>query len=58
METYVDDNNGNLSQITDRRGQETSISYDVLNRPETVAIDAGNRLTQLVDSFNGTISEV
>jgi RHS repeat-associated protein len=72
MESYVYDGNGNLTQFTDRRGEVTSYTYDNLNRRTFAGFntttgptyestinntyDAGNRLTQAVDSVTGTIS--
>ena len=70
-ESYQYDGNGNLTQFTDRRGKVTTYSYDNLNRrtfagfgmqagptyESTVnyAYDAGNRMTQAVDSVTGTL---
>ena len=55
------DQNGNPRQVRDRKGQVTNTTYDPLNRPKvvtwadssttTLTWDAGNRLTQLVDSI-------
>ena len=69
--SYQYDLNGNLSQFTDRRGKVDSYSYDGINRltfagygttagptyesTVTNTYDAGNRLTQTVDSITGTI---
>jgi RHS repeat-associated protein len=66
------DANGNLIQFTDRRGKVSKFNYDGLGRrtfagygwttgstyESTVsfAYDAGNRLTQAVDSLSGTIT--
>lgn len=63
---------GNLLQFTDRRGKVTTFNYDSLNRLSFVGYgtqpgptyestvnytyDAGNRLTQAVDSLSGTIT--
>jgi len=71
QESYQYDLDGNLSQFTDRRGKVAAFSYDGLNRmtfagygmmagptyESTVSntYDAGNRLTQTVDSISGTI---
>lgn len=71
-ESYQYDQNGNLSQFTDRRGKVTTYMYDNLNRrifagfgtqagptyESTINYtwDAGNRLTQVVDSVTGTIT--
>ena len=71
-ESYSYDGNGNLTQFTDRRGKVTAYTYDNLNRKTfagfnkvtgpaydstiTNTYDAGNRLTQSVDSVTGTIS--
>jgi len=64
--SYVYDNNGNLSRLTDRKSQVTSYTYDALNRLTLVTYadnsttsyiyDGGNRLTQMVDSISGTIT--
>jgi RHS repeat-associated protein len=66
QESYVYDNNGNLSQFTDRKSQATSYTYDALNRrtgvtyagpsTTTYTYDKGNRLTSTVDSISGTIT--
>lgn len=71
FESYQYDGNGNLIQFTDRRGDVTKFSYDALNRrtfagfgytgssyESTISygFDAGNRLTQSVDSVTGTIT--
>jgi len=61
-----------VTQFTDRRGKVTTFSYDALNRKTfagfgtqagptyestvTYSYDAGNRLTQAVDSVTGTIT--
>jgi RHS repeat-associated protein len=71
-ESYAYDNNGNLLQFTDRRGKVSTYTYDDLNRRTfagfgtaagptyestiSYSYDAGNRLTQAVDSVTGTIS--
>jgi RHS repeat-associated protein len=71
-ESYQYDGMGNLTQATDRRGKVTTHSYDGLNRKTFAGFgtqagpsyestisntyDAGNRLTQTVDSVAGTIS--
>ncbi len=71
-ESYSYDSNGNLTHFTDRRGKVTTYTYDNLNRETfagfntvsgpaydstiTNTYDAGNRLTQTVDSVTGTIS--
>jgi RHS repeat-associated protein len=69
-ENYQYDGNGNVSLFTDRRGKITAYSYDGLNRQVFVGygqngssyestvvntFDAGDRLTQAVDSITGTI---
>jgi RHS repeat-associated protein len=71
QENYRYDSAGNLTQFTDRRGKLTAFQYDALNRSifsgfgqsgasyeSTVGYtyDAGNRLTQTVDSITGTIT--
>jgi len=72
QENYQYDLNENLSQFTDRRGKVSVFSYDGINRETfagygmttgptyestvTNTYDAGNRLTQAVDSISGTIS--
>ena len=70
-ESYGYDGNSNLTNYTDRRGTVDNFSYDGLNRrtfaylgqngsqyQDTInySWDAGNRLTQAVDSVAGTIS--
>ncbi len=65
----VYDKDGNLTQLTDRRGKVSTFAYDVLNRgtqakygvvgataQSTIdyTYDNGNRLTQVVDSADGT----
>ena len=70
-ETYDYDGNGNLIQRTDRRGKTTIYQYDGLNRRTFAGYgrsgnayestinyvwDAGNRMTQAVDSIAGTIA--
>jgi RHS repeat-associated protein len=65
----VYDKNGNVTQITDRRGKVAKFTYDPLNRrtrakygvvggtaESTVdfTFDNGNRLSQVVDSADGT----
>jgi RHS repeat-associated protein len=71
-ESYQYDGMGNLTQFTDRRGKVTTYTYDGLNRKTFAGFgaqtgpsyestisntyDAGNRLTQAVDSVAGTIS--
>ncbi|MFZ3381057.1 MAG: RHS repeat-associated core domain-containing protein [Candidatus Acidiferrales bacterium] len=71
-ESYQYDTNGNLTQFTDRRGKATTYMYDNLNRRTFAGFgtqagptyestinytwDAGNRLTQIVDSVTGTIT--
>jgi RHS repeat-associated protein len=71
-ESYQYDGNGNVTQFTDRRGKVTTYSYDNLNRrtfagfgtqagptyESTISYtyDAGNRMTQAVDSITGTLS--
>jgi len=64
-ETFQYDGNGNLIQHTDRKGQVTTFSYDGLDRligttgvgyTVTRTWDAGNRLTQVVDSVGGTVA--
>lgn len=71
-ESYHYDFNGNLVQFTDRRGTVTTYGYDGLDRrtfagfntqsgptyDSTIGYtyDAGNRLTQVVDSVAGTFS--
>lgn len=57
----------NLATVTDRKGQITTYQYDVLDRPSvttyhggttstTYTFDAGDRLTQVVDTVSGTIT--
>src|SRR5205809_5912665 len=65
-ESYVYDNNGNLTTFTDRKSQITTTTYDALDRRALVTYndnsttsytyDAGNRITQIVDSIGGTIT--
>ena len=70
IEVYSFDDNNNLVQFVDRRGTVRAYNYDGLNRPVFVGFgqsgsgyessisydwDAGNRLTQAVDSIAGTI---
>jgi RHS repeat-associated protein len=71
-ESYQYDGNGNLTQFTDRRGKISVFAYDGINRKTlagygettgptyestvTNTYDAGNRLTQTVDSISGTIT--
>jgi YD repeat-containing protein len=60
------DANSNLSQVTDRKSQVITFTYDGLDRrtvatypgPGTVTTtyDAGNRVTQVVDTAAGTIT--
>jgi len=67
VEQYAYDLNGNLVQVTDRRGQMTRFEYDALNR-RTRAIypdsqsdytyDAAGRLSRSDDSVSGTITFV
>lgn len=70
-ESYQYDTNGNVTQFTDRRGKVTTYAYDNLNRRTFAGFgtqagptyestinytwDAGNRLTNIVDSVTGTI---
>jgi YD repeat-containing protein len=64
-ESYAYDLNGNLTQVTDRKGQVTGYAYDRLERLTTTTYadtsttthtyDAGDRLTQVADSVAGTI---
>lgn len=70
QESYQYDLAGNLTQFTDRRGEVSVYNYDGLNRlifagygmtagptyesTTTNTYDAGNRLTQSVDSVGGT----
>jgi RHS repeat-associated protein len=71
QESYSYDLNGNLSNFTDRKNQITAYTYDGINRVTTVGFgaqngqyastinyqyDAGNRVTQAVDSISGTIT--
>jgi len=72
QESYVYDDDGNVTQFTDRRGKVATFTYDGLNRRTfagygmtsgptyestvTSTYDAGNRLTQVVDSITGTIT--
>ena len=52
--------------MTDRKSQDTSYSYDALDRLSQVTFgdastitytyDAGDRMTQIADSANGTIT--
>jgi RHS repeat-associated protein len=68
---YTFDGNSNLISHTDRRGQMSSYQYDGLNRRTLAGFgqngsnyqssivytwDAGNRLTQILDSIAGTIT--
>ena len=71
-ESYQYDGDGNLTQFSDRRNEVTTYTYDNLNRrafsgfntqagptyESTInyTYDAGNRLTQAVDSVTGTIA--
>jgi RHS repeat-associated protein len=71
-ESYQYDGNGNQTQFTDRRGKVAVFTYDGINRQTfagygqttgptyestvTNTYDAGNRLTQAVDSISGTIT--
>jgi len=58
---------GNVLTATDRKSQVTTYHYDALNRPSlityaggstvTPTYDAGNRLTQVVDSVSGVESD-
>jgi YD repeat-containing protein len=67
-ESYLYDNNGNLRQVTDRKGQLTTYTYDALDRLTQVTYadtsttvytyDAGDRLTQIADSLAGAITRV
>jgi RHS repeat-associated protein len=73
QESYQYDQNGNTTQFTDRRGKVTAYSYDGLQRlsfkgfgtqpgptyESTISYtyDAGNRLTQTVDTAGGTIND-
>ena len=69
-ESYTYDGDGNLTGWTDRRGKVTVYQYDALNRRTFAGFgqngsnyestindtwDAGNRLTEAVDSISGTI---
>ena len=72
MEGNPNDLNGNVTQLTDRKGQVTTITYDGLNRPTFVGygtqpgpayqstvnytFDTGSRLTGVTDSITGSIS--
>lgn len=66
-ETATYDGMSNLATVTDRKGQITTYQYDVLDRPSvttyhggttssTYTFDAGDRLTQVVDTVSGTIT--
>ena len=70
-ESYSNDGNGNLIQHVDRRGKVTVYQYDALNRRTfagfgqnggtyessiSYAYDAGDRLTETIDSIAGTIA--
>jgi RHS repeat-associated protein len=64
-ETFVYDGRGNLTSHTDRKDQTTTFAYDALNRRiattgqgYTVGYtwDAGNRLTEVVDSVGGAVT--
>jgi RHS repeat-associated protein len=72
QESFQYDQNGNLAQGTDRGGKVTVLKYDNLNRPvfagfganggsfeSTISYkyDAGGRVSSLVDSISGTITE-
>ena len=72
IESSQYDGVGNLFQFTDRRNKVTTITYDALDRLSFVGYgtqsgptyestvsntyDAGNRITQVVDSITGTIT--
>ena len=55
VETYTHDNNGNVTTVTDRKGQITTYTYDPLNRRTNrtfqddsstkYTYDVGNRVT-------------
>jgi YD repeat-containing protein len=71
IESYGYDGNGNLTGHTDRRGKTTVYQYDGINRRKfagygftgtsyqstgSYQFDAGDRITQIVDSLAGTTS--
>jgi RHS repeat-associated protein len=71
QESYQYDGIGNPTQFTDRRGKVSKFTYDALNRrtfagfgqsggsyESTInyTFDAGNRLTQAVDSITGMVT--
>jgi RHS repeat-associated protein len=66
--TYGYDGLSNLISFTDRKGQLTQVNYDGIDRPtqityqdaSTIGIswDAGNRPSSIIDSLNGTISQI
>ncbi len=71
VESYQYDGNGNITKLTDRKGQVTTFAYDGLDRRTFVGFgtsgntysstidytyDAGNRIRQIVDSRGGTIT--
>ncbi len=67
LETFHYDNNGNLDDYTDRKTQRATFTYDGMNRRTgasyladasntTFGWDGGNRLTQVIDSIGGTIT--
>lgn len=71
IEIFGYDGNGNLTGHTDRRGKVTVYQYDGINRRKfagfgytgssyestsSYQFDAGDRITQIVDSIAGTIS--
>ncbi len=66
-ETAVYNGVNQVTSVTDRKGQSTTYQYDVLDRPSvttyhggttstTYTFDAGNRVTQVVDTVSGTIT--
>jgi RHS repeat-associated protein len=67
VESVSYDGMGNVTGMTDRKSQTTSYQFDALNRrtlatyhggttSTTYTYDAGDRLTQMVDSVSGTIT--
>jgi YD repeat-containing protein len=66
-ETFHYDTNGNLDAYTDRKSQQTTFTYDGLNRRRvtsyltdasstTFTWDGGDRLLQVLDTVGGTIT--
>ena len=66
-ETFHYDKNGNLDAYTDRKSQQTTFTYDGLNRRKVTSYltdlssttfdwDGGDRLLQVLDTVGGTIT--